>query len=60
MDNCDEFYIDICKSSDCHLQINDIFDKLIDLKNNGIKIVLMHIDDHDYIKNKVKNLFFVD
>ena len=47
-------------SGDCHLQIDDIFDTLLELKNNGTKIVLMHIDNYNYIKNKVQSLFFLD
>lgn len=60
LNNCNEFYVDISKNSDCHLQFDDIIEKLKEIKNNGTNVILMHIDDYNYIKNVNNNLFEID
>lgn len=53
----DELYVDVSKNGGAHLKIEDILDLLREIKNNGTKIFLMHIDDKKYIKKIVKNEF---
>ena len=60
LDNCDEFYVDVSKNSDCHLIFEENIDKLNEIKNNGTDIILMHIDDYNYIKNINNNLFYIN
>lgn len=49
-----ELYIDVSKFGGAHLKIDEIYEKLNELKNKGIKIYLMHLDDKEYI-NQVTN-----
>ena len=50
----DELYVDVSKSSNVHLIISDILDKLNDIHNNGTEVFLMHVDDKEYVKGKYK------
>lgn len=58
LDNANELYIDVSKFGGAHLKIDDIYEKLKDLKEKGINVHLMHLDDKDYI-NKVTNNEFI-
>lgn len=60
LDNCDEFYVDVSKNSDCHLIFEKNIDKLKEIKDKGTDIILMHIDDYNYIKNINNGLFYID
>ena len=56
----DELYIDVSKyKSDAHLNINDVIDKLKEFKEKGKKIILMHLDDKDYIEEVTKKEFII-
>lgn len=59
MDNCNELYIDISKFGGAHIKIDDILDTLISLRQKGIKIYLMHIDDKNYIEKVIGNNFII-
>ena len=54
---CDEFYVDVSKNGGVHLKFEDVNERLNELKNNGIKVNLMHIDDKEYISKLNKNEF---
>jgi len=60
LNDCDEFYIDISRFGGAHLKIDDVYNKLIELQNNGTNIFLMHIDDKEYIKNFINNKFNIE
>ena len=60
LDNCDELYVDVSKNSDCHLIFEKNIDKLKEIKNNKTDIILMHIDDYNYIKNINNDLFHIN
>lgn len=55
----DELYVDISKSSDCHLKINEVFDILNDINNNGTSIYLMHVDDKEYVRKFINDKYEV-
>lgn len=50
----DELYIDVSKFGGAHIKIDNIYDKLKELKQKNISIFLMHLDDKEYI-NKITN-----
>ena len=53
-----EFYVDVSKFGGAHLKIEDVIENLKEIKNNGIDIFLMHIDDRKYIEDTVENEFY--
>ena len=57
MNNINELYIDVSKFGGAHLKIDEIYERLTKLKNNGIKISLMHLDDKEYIIKITNNEF---
>lgn len=54
LDGADELYIDVSRYGGAHINIDKVIDLLINFKSKGIEVVLMHIDDKEYIKNVVK------
>lgn len=54
-----EFYVDMSCNGGVHLKFEEVFDKLKNIKNKGIKIVLMHIDDLEYITKVNNNEFLI-
>jgi ribonuclease BN (tRNA processing enzyme) len=49
-----EFYIDVSYSyGGVHVKYDDVKDKLIELSNNGVKVILMHLDDIKSIKRVI-------
>ena len=58
MDNVSELYIDVSKNSDVHMKFIDIINILQNLKQKGIHIYLMHIDDYDHISKINKGSFY--
>lgn len=58
LDNCDELYVDVSRFGGAHIKIDNIVDVLKDLKQMGIDIYLMHMDDKEYIKNMTNNEFY--
>lgn len=57
--NTNELYIDVSRYGGAHLKINDIIEKLKEIKNNGTDVFLMHIDDKEYIKRVVNKEFYI-
>lgn len=55
-----ELYIDVSKNGGVHIKIDDELELLTKLKNSKINIILMHLDDKEYIKKVTKNEFFID
>lgn len=55
----DELYVDVSKSSNVHLIISDILDKLNDIHDNGTDVFLMHVDDKEYVKEYVKGKYII-
>lgn len=53
LSEADELYIDVSKNGGPHLKIEDIMQHLVDIKNTGTDVYLMHIDDKEYMKNYV-------
>lgn len=58
MENVIEFYVDVSQYGGVHLKFEEVFEKLKELKSKGIKVVLMHIDNMEYIK-KINNGEFI-
>lgn len=56
LDNADELYIDVSKCGGAHLKIDDILEELLKIKLNGTNIILMHMDDRDYIEKIAQKL----
>ena len=54
----DEFYVDVSRYVGAHLKIDDVIEKLREIKKKNIKIYLMHIDDRKYIDEKINNEFY--
>lgn len=54
----DEFYVDVSRYGGAHLKIDDVIEKLREIKKKNIKIYLMHIDDRKYIDEKINNEFY--
>lgn len=50
----DELYIDVSRFGGAHIKIDNIYNKLKELKQKNISIFLMHLDDKEYI-NKITN-----
>jgi len=59
LNNSSEFYVDVSKFGAVHLKIDEVKDKLLEIKNNGVYIYLMHIDDEEYIRKIVGNDFYI-
>lgn len=57
--NADELYTDISKNGGVHLKYDEAYEQLKNIKQNGTKVVLMHIDDKKYIEEKVRDEFIV-
>ncbi len=53
LDGANEFYIDVSRYGGAHIKIDNVIELLVNLKNKGIEVVLMHTDDKEYIKNVV-------
>lgn len=56
LNNINELYIDVSKFGGAHIKIDDILDILKELKSKNIKIIPMHMDDKEYIKNLLNTL----
>lgn len=54
----DEFYVDVSRYGGAHLKIDDVIEKLREIKKKNIKIYLMHIDDRKYIDEQINNEFY--
>ena len=60
IEKADELYIDVSKlGGEAHIKIDDVLDDLNKLKKEGKKIILMHLDDREYIKGITKNEFYI-
>ena len=57
LNDIDELYVDVSKSSDVHLKISDVLKKLDDIHNNGTEVFLMHVDDKEYVKKYINNRY---
>lgn len=58
LDNCNELYIDVSRFGGAHIKIDNIVGILKNLKQSGIDIYLMHIDDKEYIKSVTNDEFY--
>lgn len=56
--NSDEFYVDISKFGGVHLKFEDVIEDLKQIKRENTQVILMHIDDIEYIK-KINNGEFI-
>ena len=57
LENCDELYIDVSRFGGAHIKIDDIADILKSLKQKGVEVCLMHLDDKEYIRKATNNEF---
>lgn len=58
INDIDEFYVDVSRYGGAHLKLEDIIDKLREIKKQNVSIYLMHIDDRGYITGVVKDEFY--
>ena len=56
LNTINELYIDVSKFGGAHIKIDNILDILKELKCKNIKIIPMHMDDKEYIKNLLNTL----
>ena len=59
LENCDEFYVDVSKFGGVHLKFEEVFKDLQKIKNTNTKVILMHIDDKQYIAQLNNNEFIL-
>ena len=57
LDTANELYIDVSKFGGAHIKIDDIYIILKELKQKGINVYLMHLDDAEYINEVTNNEF---
>ena len=58
INDIDEFYVDVSRYGGAHLKLEDIIDKLREIKKQNINIYLMHIDDREYIAGEINDEFY--
>lgn len=58
LDDIQEFYVDVSKFGGAHLKIDDVIEELREIKNKGIGVYLMHIDERNYIESVTNNEFY--
>lgn len=58
LDDIQEFYVDVSKFGGAHLKIDDVIEELREIKNKGIDVYLMHIDERNYIESITNNEFY--
>lgn len=56
-DGC-EFYADVSKFGGVHLKIDEVIEKFVDIRERGVNIFLMHLDDKKYIKQTIEGKDF--
>lgn len=52
----EELYIDVSRFGGAHIKIDDIVTLLRQLKNEGKKIIFMHMDDKEYIEKIAESI----
>lgn len=57
LNDANEFYVDVSKNGGAHLKIDDVNEELEKIKDKGIDVFLMHLDDKEYIKNVTNGEF---
>lgn len=58
INSAEELYVDMSIAGGVHLKIEDCMEDLKALKQNGVKVVLMHIDNREKMKELVKDEFY--
>ena len=53
LDDVSEFYVDVSKNGGIHLKYEEVIPELTKIQNRGIQVYLMHIDDEEYIRNRL-------
>ena len=53
LDDVNEFYVDVSKNGGIHLKYEEVIPELIKIQNRGIQVYLMHIDDEEYIRERL-------
>jgi len=51
--NVNELYVDVTKNGGIHLKFDEVKEELSKIQNKGIQVYLMHLDDEDYIRNRL-------
>ena len=57
LDKINEFYFDASRFGGAHIKIDDILGVLKKIKEKGIDIIPMHLDDREYIEKLIKTNF---
>ena len=57
VDNANELYVDVSKNGGVHLKFDDVIQHLRYIKQKGVDVFLMHIDDKKYISECSNNEF---
>lgn len=58
LEDADELYVDVSFDNDVHLRINDCMDDLRAIKQSGVKVILMHLDNRKEIEKIVGDEFY--
>ncbi|MBR3324651.1 MAG: MBL fold metallo-hydrolase [Clostridia bacterium] len=59
LDGANELYVDVSKNGGAHIKIENIIEKLTNIKDSGVEVYLMHIDDKEFVRNIVNNQFTI-
>lgn len=54
IEKADELYVEASMYGGVHLKIEEVLNKLLEIKQNGTMVYMMHLDDEVYIANATK------
>lgn len=58
LEDADELYVDVSYDNEVHLLINECIDSLRGIKQSGVKVILMHLDNRQEIERIVNGEFY--
>lgn len=59
LDDADELYVDVSLNNEVHLKINECIALLREIKQKGIKVILMHLDNRMEIEKIADGEFYI-
>lgn len=57
LEDADELYVDVSYDNEVHLLINECIDELREIKQRGVNVILMHLDNRKEIERIVNGEF---
>lgn len=58
LDGADELYVDVSYDNEVHLKIEECIETLRKIKEQGVKVILMHLDNRQEIERIVNGEFY--